>query len=160
MPVFTIETPTGKQLDIEAADQATAMQGAQQWHGLQQYVAPPTIATDATQAPPATPATAGNAQSPPALRFDFDGARKAGYSDAEIATHLGEQHGFDVSSAMQAGYSPAEIITHLGGAPTESGVIDSARQGTANVLGGVGATLRDYLGQGLVGDALTRYAKA
>lgn len=32
MPVFTIETPAGKKLDIEAADEATAMSGAQQWH--------------------------------------------------------------------------------------------------------------------------------
>lgn len=110
------------------------------------YGAPP-VATNATQAPPA-------------LRFDFDGARKAGYSDAEIAAHLGTQKGFDVNGAMKAGYSPTEIIAHLGGTTAESGVIDSARQGTADVLGGVGATLHDYLGQGLVGDALTRYSKA
>lgn len=32
MPVFTIETPTGTKLDIEAADEARAMAGAQQWH--------------------------------------------------------------------------------------------------------------------------------
>jgi hypothetical protein len=32
MPVFTIETPTGTKLDIEAADEAGAMAGAQQWH--------------------------------------------------------------------------------------------------------------------------------
>lgn len=32
MPVFTIETPTGKKLDIEAADERSAMAGAQQWH--------------------------------------------------------------------------------------------------------------------------------
>ena len=32
MPVFTVQTPTGAQLDIEAADEATALNGAQQWH--------------------------------------------------------------------------------------------------------------------------------
>ncbi len=32
MPVFTIETPTGQKLDIEAADEAAAIGGAQQWH--------------------------------------------------------------------------------------------------------------------------------
>lgn len=32
MPVFTIETPNGRQLDIEAADEAAAMTGAEQWY--------------------------------------------------------------------------------------------------------------------------------
>lgn len=32
MPVFTIETPTGTKLDIEAADQDAAINGAKQWH--------------------------------------------------------------------------------------------------------------------------------
>lgn len=35
MPVYTIETPSGKTLDIEAADEATAMRGAQEWHESQ-----------------------------------------------------------------------------------------------------------------------------
>lgn len=36
MPVFTVQTPTGQKLDIEAADEATALQGAQHWHEQQQ----------------------------------------------------------------------------------------------------------------------------
>lgn len=32
MPVFTIETPTGQKLDIEAADEGAALNGAKQWH--------------------------------------------------------------------------------------------------------------------------------
>jgi hypothetical protein len=32
MAVFSIETPSGKILDIEAPDQATALRGAQEWH--------------------------------------------------------------------------------------------------------------------------------
>lgn len=32
MPTFTIETPSGKRLKIEANDEATAMAGAEQWH--------------------------------------------------------------------------------------------------------------------------------
>lgn len=32
MPVFTIETPTGAKLDIEADSEQTALAGAQQWH--------------------------------------------------------------------------------------------------------------------------------
>lgn len=36
MAVFTIETPSGKRLKIEAADQATAIRGAQEWEAGQQ----------------------------------------------------------------------------------------------------------------------------
>lgn len=47
------------------------------------------------------------------MAFDIEGARKAGYSDAEIADHLGEQSKFDVAGARKAGYSDAEILSHL-----------------------------------------------
>jgi hypothetical protein len=148
MTTFEIGLQDGRTLHIEATDQASALAGAQH------FIA------NGTPTAPAAPVGAGNSAPPVPLNFDFNGARKAGYTDAEIAAHIGAQQGFDVSSAMKAGYSPTEIIAHLGGTPAESGVIDSARQGTADVLGGVGATLHDYLGQGLVGDALTRYSKA
>lgn len=47
-------------------------------------------------------------------KFDFEGAKKAGYSDQEIASYLGESHpDFDIQGAMQAGYSPEEIHGHL-----------------------------------------------
>lgn len=45
--------------------------------------------------------------------FDIEGARKAGYSDAEIADHLAQQSKFDVDGARKAGYSDAEIIQHV-----------------------------------------------
>lgn len=35
MPVYDIETPSGRVLTIEAADEATAMRGAQEWHAQQ-----------------------------------------------------------------------------------------------------------------------------
>jgi hypothetical protein len=35
MPVYTIETPSGRTLEIEAADEATALRGAQEWHAQQ-----------------------------------------------------------------------------------------------------------------------------
>lgn len=41
MPVFTIETPGGKRLTIEAQDEAQAMSGAQQWHAEQTKAAQP-----------------------------------------------------------------------------------------------------------------------
>jgi hypothetical protein len=40
MPVYTIETPSGKRLKIDAPDEATAMQGAEEWD-LQNAQSPP-----------------------------------------------------------------------------------------------------------------------
>ncbi len=45
--------------------------------------------------------------------FDIDGARKAGYSDEEIADYLGQQKNFDTVAARDSGYSDAELISHL-----------------------------------------------
>jgi hypothetical protein len=47
------------------------------------------------------------------MSFDLQGARDAGYSDAEIASFLGQQAGFDTSSAVKSGYQPGEIIGFL-----------------------------------------------
>jgi len=47
------------------------------------------------------------------MAFDVEGARKAGYSDAEIAAHLAQQHSFDLSGAKKSGYSDGEVIAHL-----------------------------------------------
>lgn len=45
--------------------------------------------------------------------FDVEGARKEGYSDAEIADYLGKESGFDVKGAIAEGYTPTDIISHL-----------------------------------------------
>lgn len=45
--------------------------------------------------------------------FDIAAARKAGYSDAEIAGFLGERNSFDVEGARKAGYSDADILGKL-----------------------------------------------
>lgn len=50
------------------------------------------------------------------MAFDVEGARKAGYSDAEIADHLAKQSKFDSAGARKAGYSDTEIIQHLSSA--------------------------------------------
>lgn len=50
------------------------------------------------------------------MAFDIDGARKAGYSEDEIADHLAKQSNFDAQGARSAGYSSADIIGHLSGA--------------------------------------------
>jgi hypothetical protein len=46
-------------------------------------------------------------------------ARKAGYSDAEIAAYIGKDPtlGAKVKAARQAGYSDAEVVAHLGASP-------------------------------------------
>jgi len=49
--------------------------------------------------------------------FDVEGARKAGYTDAEIAAHLAASREFDADGARKAGYSDSELIAYLSGAP-------------------------------------------
>ncbi len=49
------------------------------------------------------------------MGFDLQGARKEGYSDAEIADYLALQKKFDAAGARKEGYSDAEIIKHLAG---------------------------------------------
>ena len=50
------------------------------------------------------------------MAFDIEGARKEGYSDAEIVDYLASQRKFDVAGARKEGYTDAEIIAHLAGA--------------------------------------------
>ena len=45
--------------------------------------------------------------------YDAVGARKAGYSDRQIADHLAGKGNFDAKGARKAGYSDAEIVAHL-----------------------------------------------
>jgi hypothetical protein len=47
------------------------------------------------------------------MPFDIEGARQAGYTDAEIADHLSTQSKFDVAGARSSGYTDADIIQHL-----------------------------------------------
>src|SRR5688572_19944916 len=47
------------------------------------------------------------------MSFDVEGARKAGYTDAEIADHLAGQSKFDAAGARKSGYTDADIISHL-----------------------------------------------
>ena len=47
------------------------------------------------------------------MPFDVQGARKAGYSNREIADYLASQKKFDTTGARKAGYSDEDIISHL-----------------------------------------------
>jgi hypothetical protein len=49
------------------------------------------------------------------MAFDLEGARKAGYSDAEIADLLARRFNFDIKGARSAGYSDGEVIAQLAG---------------------------------------------
>src|SRR6187455_838106 len=95
--------------------------------------------------------------------FDVQGARNAGYSDAEIAQHLASAPGvkFDVEGALKAGYSPTEIISHVTGEPTpkSEGYIDTFRHGIAGTAGNIGETLKD-LGATNVGAKFKAAAEA
>jgi hypothetical protein len=62
------------------------------------------------------------------MDFDIQGARKAGYSDDEIAAYLSKQKNFDKTAAEKAGYSPKEIIDHLSPTSTGQQVADGAKE--------------------------------
>lgn len=53
-------------------------------------------------------------------KFDVEGARAAGYTDAEIADYLADQEAFDAVAARKAGYTDAEIIGYISAAPAAS----------------------------------------
>jgi hypothetical protein len=75
------------------------------------------------------------------MAFDIVGARKAGYSDDEIAQYLSEQKKFDYSGAVGAGYTSSEILNFL----TEP---------ERTVLGQVGETFKGA-GRGFAGAFLS-----
>ena len=95
--------------------------------------------------------------------FDVEGARKAGYTDAEIAGVLARRFNFDLAGAKSAGYSAGEVIAQLASranipgqqTPAESkepSIIDRAigtgEAALSAITGAVGGTL------GMVGGAL------
>ena len=45
--------------------------------------------------------------------FDVDAARKSGYSDDEILSHMTKSRKFDIQGALKSGYSSEELIQHL-----------------------------------------------
>lgn len=66
------------------------------------------------------------------MPFDVEGARKAGYTDAEIAGHLAKELRYDLSGAKSAGYSDSEVISHLSAAlPSSQPLPPAVPAGTA-----------------------------
>jgi hypothetical protein len=103
------------------------------------------------------------------MAFDVDAARKAGYSDAEIAQHLAGAQRFDLAGAKKAGYSDAEVIASLApraaGAPAPApSIVDRAigageaalstiTGATGGLLGSIGGALGGAAGALVSGDA-------
>ncbi|NBW08272.1 MAG: hypothetical protein EBR82_09615 [Caulobacteraceae bacterium] len=85
------------------------------------------------------------------MAFDVDGARKAGYSDAEIAQHLASAQKFDLAGAKKAGYTDAEVIANL--APRAAGAPPSAPSVGDRIVGAGEAALNAITGAtgGLLG---------
>jgi hypothetical protein len=75
------------------------------------------------------------------MAFDVEGARKAGYSDTEIANHLAAQKTFDITGARKSGYGDQEIIGHLLGVqkPKERTTLEAVKDVGAGLVSGAGA---------------------
>jgi hypothetical protein len=129
MPIYTIQTPTGQKLDIEAADEQSALRGAQQWHAQN--------GSSPQSQPVAKPSRAPD--------YDFSGARQAGYSDDEILNHVSPKFSsvFDIAGAQKAGYSPTEIVDQLAKRHTQQTQSADTRN-----AGSPDAETLDYLSQG------------
>lgn len=86
--------------------------------------------------------------------FDVLGAKKAGYTDEEIAGYLAGEAGFDIQGALQAGYSNKDVIQYLNktGASAVETFLNSAKQevgsevkGAYQLLGGELSTADESL---------------
>jgi hypothetical protein len=67
------------------------------------------------------------------MAFDTDAARKAGYTDAEIAAHLAKEASFDLAGAKSSGYTDGDVIVHLAGAVKRQAAIPGAEGEQARV---------------------------
>src|SRR3990167_4733385 len=95
------------------------------------------------------------------MPFDLEGARKAGYSDSEIAEHLAPQFNFDLGAARNAGYSDTDIVgeiyTRSNRGDFMRGAEVAVKQTPAlfkGLIGLVGATSERVVGEGGVATAV------
>lgn len=78
-----------------------------------------------------------------AISFDYEGAKKAGYSDADIAKELSSTANFDYAGAKEAGYSDSAIIQELVSAtPTKQQ--PPAEMSMAEQMFGMGSPAQRY----------------
>jgi hypothetical protein len=147
MPVFTIETPAGKQLDIEAPDQATALQGAQQWHEQQQ---PSGIVTSAQQGLSSLAGDTGK------TLHDYLGPGYVGDALTQFSKATAPANFVQPNIVDDSGFHPGNIPARLAQmAPGITAQILAARLGggiAGKLGGGAGArTAGQILGAGGVG---------
>src|SRR4051812_2399918 len=84
--------------------------------------------------------------------FDFDAARKSGYSDDEILDFVSKDESgvglkIDVDGARKAGYTSRDIIDHLkdaGVAPKDKSYGGALRHSASEALRGLGQTLETF----------------
>lgn len=81
-----------------------------------------------------------------AQKFDYTGAKQAGYSDDEIMPFLAQSHPrFDMQGALDSGYSPEEINTFLSDYKPEHSLLEKAgRVGTQFAIGAGEAAMLPY----------------
>ena len=89
------------------------------------------------------------------MPFDVTGARAAGYSDSDIASHLGQQSGFDSAGAIKSGYSPLDVINHL----TLTNTAGGGRGSINNYAGGASSTPSATASSSPLGNAFSDTAK-
>ena len=73
------------------------------------------------------------------MTFDILGARGAGFSDDEIATHLAQKNQFDIEGARGAGFSSTEIVDHLMARqerPEEKGLFEEITDSAGDFIAG------------------------
>jgi len=75
------------------------------------------------------------------MPFDVQGARAAGYSDAEIADELARDTNFDTAGARSAGYTDSEIIAELQPARPSATATDRVQAIASGASSGVASTL-------------------
>ena len=88
------------------------------------------------------------------MAFDVEGARKAGYSDGDIADYLAAKKEFNIAGARKAGYNNSDIITHLVGAKKEpesrniGAVLNDTVIAIANSSAGLAKAATDFVAPG------------
>jgi hypothetical protein len=77
-------------------------------------------------------------------KFDVEGARRAGYTDAEIADYLAGEEAFDTAAAREAGYTDAEIIGYISGPSTPVKLEPEPDRSAAQYAGVISSALLPY----------------
>jgi len=77
-------------------------------------------------------------------KFDVEGARRAGYTEAEIADYLAGEEAFDAAAAREAGYTDAEIIGYISGPSTPVKLEPEPDRSAAQYAGVISSALLPY----------------